>query len=447
MTQEKRKLLAGAIGFVLLLASCGQPSASPTADATETRTASEPTDIIEPIAEPNATTTPTGTIEPTAEPTTTSAPTGTIEPTPKPTTTTEATATETPDGSEFWIEMQDPHYGVGFAVPCYWEVNFPQDYPPGGSGISYSIRNYTEEYVLSFPRGRGVFENGGIKIDMNFMHGPSWGAAAGTSLIDFVSGLYSNDPETSLEATEELIINGQPALLVTTDSKFGIGQFYAFVVTDEVYLLFGPNAEARSSPDVLGILNSIALTSDVSVTIPDAVPENPPKGLVAPCMGITELPPDPNAPPEGCQARSFASVEELTSGLEENFHKANTGGLIFDYVNEPFAAAMWRSEGQEYSRNEFFGLLANSYYNYQVENIAEGKPSQMTFTTDRGQFPPLMGIPAATMFGPDVNIAEVIYSEGWGQDGLGAALLFIAEDDCGRFYWHGLVFSPEHFDK
>lgn len=437
--EKKKKLLVGATALVLLLTSCGQQTASPTANATETEIVPEPTATTEPTAEPTAA------IAPTAEPTATTEPTA--EPTPEPTATTEPAATESPDGSEFWVEMQDPQYGVGFAVPCYWEVNFPQEYPPGGSGISYSIRNYPEEYVLTFPRGHGVFENGGIKIGMNFMHGPSWGADAGTSLTDFVSGLYSDNPETDLVATEELVINGQPALLVTIETMFGTGQSYFFVVSDEIYLSFGSNDEARSSPDVLGILNSIALTPDVSVAIPRAVPDNPPKGLLAPCLGITELPPDPDAPPEGCQALSFASVEELSSGLEENVQTANTGGLIFDYVNEPFAVALWGSEGQEYGRNEFFGRLVNSYYAHHVDNIAEGRPSQMTFTTDRGQFPPLMGISPESMFGPDVDIAEVIYSEGWGQDGLGAALLFIAEDDCGRFYWHGLVFSTEHFDK
>ena len=142
-----------------------------------------------------------------------------------------------------------------------------------------------------------------------------------------MSGLYSDDPETSLDATEELTINGQPALLATTESKYGTGQFYLFLVSDDIYLSFAPNAEARSAPDVLGILNSIALTPDVSVTIPDAVPDRPPVGLLAPCMGITEPSPDPDAPKEGCQAVSFTSVEELTAGLEENFHIANTGGL------------------------------------------------------------------------------------------------------------------------
>jgi hypothetical protein len=51
------------------------------------------------------------------------------------------------------------------------------------------------------------------------------------------------------------------------------------------------------------------------------------------------------------------------------------------------------------------------------------------------------------MFGPDVNVAEIIYSEGWGEDGKGAALLYIARDEAGKFYWHGMVFSFGLFDK
>ena len=165
---EKTKLLVGAIALVLLLTSCDQPAASPASTETEP-------DVV---LEPTVTTVPTP-----PKPMATTAPTGTIEPTPKPTATTEPPATEAPDGSEFWVEMQDPQYGVGFAVPCYWEVNFPRHPAPGGSGF---LRNYTEEFVFSFPRGVGVFENGGIKIGMNFLHGPSWPADPGTSLIGFV---------------------------------------------------------------------------------------------------------------------------------------------------------------------------------------------------------------------------------------------------------------------
>lgn len=428
--RKKYALLFGFIGLVLLLVGCEQPAAIPTFTSAGTA------DVLFPTA--------TGT--PTVEPTATAVPTPTIEPSPEPTATTEPTATPTPDGSQFWVEMQDPQYAVRFAVPCYWEVSFPAAYPESGSGISYSIRNYTEEYALSFPRGEGVFEAGGIKIDMSFMNGPFWGADAGTSLSEFVAALYGGVPDISVLETEEQTINGQPALRVTTEGTFGIGQFYLFAVSDEVYLLVGPNTEALDAPDVLGVLNSIALTPDVAVAIPDVVPDDPPLGLLAPCMGITELPTSPDGLPAGCKTLSFATVEELRSGLEAYLNAANTGGLAYEYVNEPFAVGLWQSEGQEMGRNEFFGRLANSYYRFQAESIAEGKPSQLTFTTDPDEFPPMNGMPAEGMFGPDVNIAEVIYSEGWGQDGNGAALIYLAEDDCGKYYWHGLIFSEGHFD-
>ena len=71
----------------------------------------------------------------------------------------------------------------------------------------------------------------------------------------------------------------------------------------------------------------------------------------------------------------------------------------------------------------------------------------MTFTTEREAFPPLQGIPPESLLDPAVNIVQVVYSEGWGEDMLGAALLYFAQDECDGFYWYGLVYSYSHFDK
>jgi hypothetical protein len=56
-------------------------------------------------------------------------------------------------------------------------------------------------------------------------------------------------------------------------------------------------------------------------------------------------------------------------------------------------------------------------------------------------------MPPEQMFGPDVDILEVVYSEGWGPDRQGAALLYIAKGSAGNIYLHGLVYSHQHFDK
>ena len=71
----------------------------------------------------------------------------------------------------------------------------------------------------------------------------------------------------------------------------------------------------------------------------------------------------------------------------------------------------------------------------------------MTFTIDRNAFPPLAGAPVDDLFGPDVNVVLVIYSEGWGLDGQGAVLLYFVDDAGGKTYWHSMAVSGTHFDK
>jgi hypothetical protein len=342
-----------------------------------------------------------------------------------------------PDGSQYWVEMQDPEYGFRFAVPCFWEVTFPQEYGEG-SGPMYPIANFTQEYVATFPRGEGVWESGGMKIDLGVSNGPFWGLPAGASPADFADAVFTS-PSSDVVATEDLTVNGQPALLVTVhNTEFQTtSQTIVFALTDEVFLMLSPvPAEAMQNPDIQGIIHSIALTPDVSVAVPNHVPGPPPEGMSAPCMGIAEPPALPGS--DLCVANSADSAESLSLGLQEALMTNNTGSLVYDYMNDPFVIGYWGSEGALRSPQDMFGELANALLPHPA--------SGLTFTTDRAAFPPLAGMPPEVMFGPDVDVATVIYSEGWGQDGLGAALLYIARDDCGMYYWYGMVFSREHFD-
>jgi hypothetical protein len=74
-------------------------------------------------------------------------------------------------------------------------------------------------------------------------------------------------------------------------------------------------------------------------------------------------------------------------------------------------------------------------------------PSLLTFTTDRSQFPPLFGMPPDNMLGPDLNVALIIYSEGWGLDGQGAVLIFITGDEASGFQFPAFLIDGTHFDK
>jgi len=368
---------------------------------------------------------------------------------PLPTTTPTETPTPAPSPTsewvQYWTEIQDPYHDFRFAVPCFWLVNFPAEDPTGSGAFSYPVKNYPEEYVFNFPRSIIPPEAGAIKIDMNFLSAAGMrGLPPGTSQLDFVNALYGDDTETRLISTQEVEINGQPALFVTTESNFGIGNFYLFTATDDLFLAFGVASELVENPDVQGILNSIALSPEIAVQMPEHQPGPPPVGLAAPCIPGYEQAVVPTVEiPESntaCGLSSFVELDYLATSVQDKLVERNYGSLRYDgFINDPFVIGYWGSEGVTLTPPDVLTQLANS--------LLPTTDAVMTFTTDRAQFPPLAGMPPENMFGPNVKVAKVVYSEGWGPDGQDAALLYFAQDQCGGYYWHGLVYSNGHFDK
>jgi hypothetical protein len=343
----------------------------------------------------------------------------------------------------YWVEVTDPLYGVRFAIPCFWEAQFPQQVYP--QGVSYPVVNYPEEYALSFPRGSGVWENGGVKIDMNYMDISDRDIPPETSMQGFVDSLYQGDLDVLGYTTEEVEINQQAALFVTMVSSYGTVQYYLFTVTDTVYFLFSTQGDSFSNPDVMAVLNSIAIDSDTAVNMPDFLPGPPPKGLAAPCIPeykqAIDLSTEPLPENTACGADSFVSLDYLTGSVQQKLFEKNTGSLHHDhFIHNPFMIGYWQSEGIETTPDYAATTFANQLYQADEHG-------GLSFTTDQGEFPPLFGMPPEVMFGPEVKVAEIIYSEGWGLDGLGAALLYFVEDECGGYYWHGLVIDGQHFDN
>lgn len=355
---------------------------------------------------------------------------------------------ETPsvqDDSAYWVVMQDPGHGFRFAIPCFWEVDFPEDYTQG-SGPSYPIRNYTDEFTLTFPRGVGTWENGAVKIDIGLINIKFYGFSPPISLRELAIFLYRND-RMEISRMEDAVINGQDALyVVIRNFEFeSITELYLLQVSADIFLSFAVfPSEAWQDMDVRGILNSIALSDDVDVQVPTHVPGPPPIGLAAPCIPdyAEAIVPTPiiSEKNTACGPSSFVSLEGLTDSIIQGLLNRNIGSLHYDhFINDPFMIGYWQSEGAERTPLEMANELSNA--------LLPTDTSGLTFTTDRDEFPPLYGMPPENMFGPDVNVAEIIYSEGWGQDSSGAALLYIVQDECGGYYWHGMVVAGWHFDK
>ncbi len=192
---------------------------------------------------------------------------------------------DSPGGEEYWDVIEDTHHQVRFAVPCFWEVGFI-DPPPPTDAYAYHLRNYTEEFSMSFGKNTdAVWESGGIKIDMNFLSGADWNLADDASPEDLLAVLFHEGSGSKLLAVEEVVINNQEGRLVTIESSFdGEHQYVLFKAQGSLFLIFAPINDTLEHPDVQAILNSLALTPDVEVAVPTIVPAASPDSRITDCL-------------------------------------------------------------------------------------------------------------------------------------------------------------------
>ena len=355
---------------------------------------------------------------------------------------------ETPAPSPYWTVFNDEFTGISFAAPCFWEVQLATEDPLTANGGYMNTQNippdYAMQYPLAYPRGTGVYEAGGIKIEFVIINLASEGYPAGTSPLDYVSAQSEGESLSTLIGTEEIEVNGQAGLLVTAEGMLGVSQYYLFRLSDELLLLvnyYPPDSFNQS--DLYGVLNSISLSPDNPVAVPSHTPAAPLPGLAAACIPVYAEPSDPPQPMnfnEGqttvCGVHSFSTLDYLTDKVTSSLQNRDIGSLVYSgFINEPFAIGYWLGEGVSSTPLEVGTLLANQFL--------PPEPSTLTFTTDRAEFPSLSPMTPESMFGPDYTVAEIFYSEGWGTEGDGAALLYFMQDSCEGYYWHGMIISTD----
>jgi hypothetical protein len=123
----------------------------------------------------------------------------------------------------------------------------------------------------------------------------------------------------------------------------------------------------------------------------------------------------------------------IACNIQDGLRSRNTSALL-GYMSDPFIIGYWLSEGVMYTPSDFLEVL-HGLYNYDDLDYARN----LSFTTDRRQFPEMDGRPVEERFGPDVNVVEVIYSQGWGPEGDQEAMFFIVQDPAGDFKWHSMI--------
>jgi hypothetical protein len=152
----------------------------------------------------------------------------------------------------------------------------------------------------------------------------------------------------------------------------------------------------------------------------------------------TEAGPSSGLEPVDCSAGEEDQLSWVACNVIAGLSSRNLSAL-HGFMSNPFTIGYWRSEGRTASPEEITAEL--------VQSRLPADPSiPLTFTTDRSQFPSLDGQPPDGFFGPDLNVAVILYSEGWGVDGQGAALLYFVQNDAGEYKWHAMAYSDTHFE-
>ncbi|MEK6223049.1 MAG: hypothetical protein N2D54_12465, partial [Chloroflexota bacterium] len=349
------------------------------------------------------------------------------------------------NGAEYWNAIHNPAFGFEFAVPCFWNIEGPFDNPGGGG--TYNLYNYSTEYLRTFPRGQGIFEGGGEKVNIDIIDITTRGYPADLSLAEFAAQEFNTD-YSEVRNIDEIHYNGQTGISVITFyfERETLGESFYFSLGNGLVLHFDAfGFEGYDAADVQEILHSFAFTADFNLHIPNKIPAPPPVGMAAPCIPeyaeAVERPIELSEHNTTCGLDSFTTLDYLVTTVENYLQDRNTGSLRWDYfIHDPMMVGYWQSEGQTFTPDEFASALANSLYNAST-------PGEMTFTTDLTQFPPLFGTPPGEYINPELKIAEIVYSEGWGQEKNNAAILYFVEDECGGYYWYGLLYANGHFDK
>ncbi|MDX1415505.1 MAG: hypothetical protein R3293_15025 [Candidatus Promineifilaceae bacterium] len=105
-------------------------------------------------------------------------------------------------------------------------------------------------------------------------------------------------------------------------------------------------------------------------------------------------------------------------------------------MSDPIGVGPWRAEWQTLSAQEAVEQLRGGSLPY---------PANVIFTgINQEEIAQLLSVPPDTMLGPDVNVAAVLHSSGWGQSAGDDALLFITDED-GQYHWSAFLYTTGRF--
>ena len=321
-------------------------------------------------------------------------PTATVQPT-EPSPTATPPPTETPTST--------PSAQLSFEPATYvsesagFELDYPASWTPSGE-------------VALGDRGSGVqFTSGGEPVlDITILRWDPVNDLA--AFVDSRKQAWQASGFTILSEDELTLEGDHKAKAFVVQTPTGEQAFFLYTTLGDRYLQLSGNRDLDLLREVAGTLR---------VLTPEPEP------------GLTNV--------LDCSAVVEDTGEWVACNVMAGISSRNLSAL-HGYMADPFTIGYWGSEWRSAPPPEITAELAR-------DRLPADPSMPLAFTTVPGQFPPLAGQPVGDMLGPDINVVLVVYSEGWGPDGQGAALLFVAQDPSGKYYWPGMVYSSGHFDK
>jgi len=310
---------------------------------------------------------------------------------PSPTEAPTATSTATPVESKLSFEAttyQDDEAGFSLEHPADWGIGFQETQSRG--------------YIMQLQ------DVSGPRLDIVVLLWDPKGDLP--AFLEVRETAYESSGITIQEKQTITLENGQDGVIYVVEGTDGSQGFLFFTTLQDRYL------QLSGSGDI-GLLTEIAHTVRLFEPVREVI-----EGKQIECFTVTD------------QDEMWVPCNVIDSIRSRNLAAAPS------WMADPFTIGYWGSEGREDTPFDIIDEL-------QFSRLPSDPSTPMTFTLDREAFPTLAGTPVEAMFGPDQDVAMVIYSEGWGMDGKGAALLYFAEDNEGELYWYAMVYSETHFDK
>lgn len=128
------------------------------------------------------------------------------------------------------------------------------------------------------------------------------------------------------------------------------------------------------------------------------------------------------------------TLEGFRQAVLDNLISRNYQFLLYT-MNDPFTIDAWQGGG---------GTLAPNDATSKLQTDLLPPDNVITYNLDK-DVTAILGKSPQDAIGPDAHIVDAVWTDGWGKDGKGQAIIFISQGADGVFAWWGIIYAQQGF--